>query len=235
MCRRGRRAFTLIELMVVIAIIVLLATFLVVAFSGGGRSAAVKATRALLLQVMEACERFKAAYGFYPPDQADRQLPETAFNPAGDPTVNLNVLVALGAQDSTAFANLLEVQSIECLTFCLLLERRGGPFLTVKQKQLANVGADSVSLYLDGNGNFRYDAGEALGQQQPLLEVIDAWGTPLRYLSPTGRDQTELRALKTPTAAEVYSAGPNRTFGWLPGNAVALDEDDIAGWQSAIE
>jgi hypothetical protein len=221
--------------MVVIAIIVLLATFLVLGFAGGGRGAAVKATRALLLQVTETCERFKAAYGFYPPDQADRQLPETAFNPAGDPTVNLNVLVALGAQDSTAFANLLEVQSIECLTFCLLLERRGGPFLTVKQKQLANVGADSVSLYLDGNGNFQYDAGEALGQQQPLLEVIDAWGTPLRYLSPTGRDQTELRELKTPTAVEVYSAGPNRTFGWLPGNAVTLDEDDIAGWQSAIE
>ena len=243
MQRRGRLGFTLVELMVVIGIISLLVVFLVLGFAGGGQSARVKATAALLLQVTEACDRFKAGYGFYPPDEADRQLPETAFNPAGDPTVKLNVLTAVGASDTTSFDNRADLESNECLTFCLLLDRRGGPFVTLKQEQLANrdTVADTVLVYQDfGSGvpandsNFRYDAGEAT-VQRPLLEVVDTWGTPVRYLSPTGCDQTELLELKTPTVVEVYSAGPNRTFGWLPGNTVALDEDDIASWRPAVE
>jgi type II secretory pathway pseudopilin PulG len=221
--------------MVVVSIISLLVVFLVVGFSGGSRTAGLRATRALFVQLTEACDRFKAVYGFYPPDQAGRQLPETAFNPAGDATVKLNVLQAVGAEDTTAFANRADLESNECLAFCLQLERRGGPFLTLKQKQLANLDADSVPLYLDKNGDFRYQAGEDLGRQQPVLEVLDAWGTPIRYVSPTGRDQTELRQLKSPGAVEVYSAGPNRKFGWAPGNPVSLDEDDLASWQPAVE
>jgi type II secretory pathway pseudopilin PulG len=220
--------------MVVIAIISLLVVFLVLGFSGGGRSAGVKATRALFLQLAEGCDRFKGIYGFYPPDQAGRQRPETAFNPAGDPAVRLDVLVALGAQDTTPFTNRTDLESNECLTFCLLLDRRGGPLVTLKQKQLANLDGDSVALYLDTNGDFRYQGGEALGQQA-LLEVLDAWGTPVRYLAPTGRDPAQLRELKSPGTVEIYSAGPDGSFGWNPGNPVSLDEDDIASWQPAVE
>ena len=95
---KRQRAFTLIELLVVVSIIALLAVFLVVGFSGIAQRARARDTRSLILRVLAACDRFENAYGFYPPDKRDRVLPETAFNPAGDPNTDLNVLDKTSAE-----------------------------------------------------------------------------------------------------------------------------------------
>jgi prepilin-type N-terminal cleavage/methylation domain-containing protein len=249
MWRRGRLGFTLIELMVVIAIISLLVVFLVLGFSGGGRSAGVKATRALILQLTEACDRFKAVYGFYPPDAVGTGR-SASWKP-GDPLpwndsercifvtdarvdsptyLYIGILEWLGLADPSA-----AVDSCEALTFCLLLEKDGGrPFISVEQKQLANFDSDTFQPYFDQNNDGERQAGEDVGSRKPLLEIVDPWGTPLRFYSPAGRNENAMKELKNRAAVEVYSAGPNRKFGWNAGSP-ALDGDDIASWQPAVE
>jgi len=250
---RARRGFTLIELMVVISIIALLVIFLVVGFGGAGEHARLKAARALIEQLLDGCDRFKEAFGFYPPDHADRQLPETTFDPAGDPTQMLNVLEALGASDTNDFENRPELETSECLIFCLRLGRRGGPFVSLGQKQLADRDGpgDEVTLYMDNDGDFQYGPGDADLETVTLYEVVDPWGTALRFRSPTGReddasgyddgDDDDLQDLQNPKAVEIYSAGPNQVFGEDDGEdndgdgdtdePGELDDDDIASWQ----
>jgi len=60
-------AFTLIELLVVISIIAILAAFSIPVYSSIKRQAYVNKTKAEMAQVETAIERYKAAYGFYPP------------------------------------------------------------------------------------------------------------------------------------------------------------------------
>jgi prepilin-type N-terminal cleavage/methylation domain-containing protein len=74
------RAFTLVEILVVIAIISTLAA-MIFPVAGGMRRRAVKARAQVeLVQVETAIERYKAKYGFYPPDNAG-PLPDKRVNP----------------------------------------------------------------------------------------------------------------------------------------------------------
>ena len=261
MWRRGRLGFTLIELMVVIAIISLLVVFLVLGFSGGGRSAGVKATRALILQVTEACDRFKAVYGFYPPDAAGTHGTSPSWKAGDPPPWNDNercIFVTAARADSSTYLYIgilqwlglanpsAAVDSCEALTFCLLLEKDGGrPFISVQQKQLANSDSDTYQPYFDQNNDGERQLGEDVGLPKPLLEIVDPWGTPLWFYSPAGRNENAMKELKNRAAVEVYSAGPNRKFGGNDGidndndgtvdQPGELDEDDIASWQPAVE
>jgi len=60
--------FTLIELLAVIAIIGILAAFLFPVLGGIKRQQYIKNAQAEMAQLETAIERYKAAYGFYPPD-----------------------------------------------------------------------------------------------------------------------------------------------------------------------
>lgn len=62
-----RRAFTIIELLVVVGIIVLLVGILIVGLSGAARTAQGAQTRALMSSVANALVRFKADVGYLPP------------------------------------------------------------------------------------------------------------------------------------------------------------------------
>ncbi|MGA2029911.1 MAG: type II secretion system protein [Verrucomicrobiota bacterium] len=67
----SRRAFTLIELLAVITIIGVLAAFLVPTIGAVKRHELISKTQAEMAQVETAIERYKAAYGFYPPDSTE--------------------------------------------------------------------------------------------------------------------------------------------------------------------
>ncbi|HEX5222360.1 MAG TPA: type II secretion system protein [Verrucomicrobiae bacterium] len=75
--RLRRQAFTLVELLVVMAIIAALAAILFPVFSGIKKSGAIKKTRAQLQKVVLAIEAYKAQHGHYPQDNPD--------NPAVNP------------------------------------------------------------------------------------------------------------------------------------------------------
>jgi prepilin-type N-terminal cleavage/methylation domain-containing protein len=66
-CAAHRRAFTLIELLTVIAVIGILAALLFPAFSAVKRHALINHATAEMGQLETAIDRYKAAYGFYPP------------------------------------------------------------------------------------------------------------------------------------------------------------------------
>jgi prepilin-type N-terminal cleavage/methylation domain-containing protein len=66
-----RRAFTLIELLVVISVIGLLAALTVPVIGAIKRTAFINRARAEMSQLETAIERYKAAYGFYPPDSTN--------------------------------------------------------------------------------------------------------------------------------------------------------------------
>jgi prepilin-type N-terminal cleavage/methylation domain-containing protein len=66
----GRHAFTLIELLVVISIITLIAALLFPAAAMAKRWAAIQNAQAEMAQLETAIDRYKSAYGFYPPDSA---------------------------------------------------------------------------------------------------------------------------------------------------------------------
>jgi len=73
--RPARRAFTLIELLTVIAIIGVLAALLFPAFSGVNRQATLNRAKAEMAQLETAIDRYKAAYGFYPPGNGNASYP----------------------------------------------------------------------------------------------------------------------------------------------------------------
>jgi len=61
-------AFTLIELLIVISIIAILAAFTLPVLKGVKRQQYIRNAQAEMAQIETAIERYKAAYGFYPPD-----------------------------------------------------------------------------------------------------------------------------------------------------------------------
>jgi len=78
MARRIRGGFTIVELLIVIAMIILLLSILVVAVNRAGRTAQITNTRALMNSISQALVRFKEDVGYYPPVLA----PEDPSNPA---------------------------------------------------------------------------------------------------------------------------------------------------------
>ena len=83
------RAFTLVELLVVISIITLIAALLLPAASSAKRLAAIHNAQAEMAQLETAIDRYKSAYGFYPPD-----------NPC-NPLVNQLYFELLGTTNTT--------------------------------------------------------------------------------------------------------------------------------------
>src|ERR1700685_1488077 len=72
--KQDAAAFTLIELLLVISIIAIIAAFLVPVVSSIKRLAYIHKTKAERAQVETAIERYKADYGFYPPDHPGNML-----------------------------------------------------------------------------------------------------------------------------------------------------------------
>src|SRR5476651_2026488 len=69
-----RQAFTLVELLVVLAIIGILAAFIVTIGPAMTRTAYINKTRAEMAQLETAIDSYKAAYGFYPPGNPSNPL-----------------------------------------------------------------------------------------------------------------------------------------------------------------
>lgn len=97
---RRRRAFTLIEMLTVVAIVILLISLLVVGLSKASRAAQVSKTRTLMQALKQACVQFERDTGYHPPMLGlDR---EHLAGPA---------LVPGGAMNLTFFINYQNYQS----------------------------------------------------------------------------------------------------------------------------
>ena len=115
---RGARAFTLAELLVVVAIIGILTALAIPVMSGVRRRSQTKATAAFMERIRLALESYSNDFGDYPPSQMTR---------AG----------VTGANELNAGSELL----VRCLT----TSAKAGPYLEFDDASLGNTDGDSLS------------------------------------------------------------------------------------------
>jgi prepilin-type N-terminal cleavage/methylation domain-containing protein len=96
-------AFTLIELLTVISIIAMLAAFTIPVLKGIKRQQYLRSAQAEMEQIETAIERYKAAYGFYPPDNpCDPRVNQLYFELLGTAVItNGTVLTYQSLDDPT--------------------------------------------------------------------------------------------------------------------------------------
>ncbi len=88
---RRHRAFTLVEMLTVMAVIAVLAAILFPAFGAIKKSGTIKKTRAQLGKVVLSIEAYKAQHGHYPPDNTNNPaLNQLYYELAGTKLVNGN-------------------------------------------------------------------------------------------------------------------------------------------------
>jgi len=96
------RAFTLIEMLTVMAVIAVLAAILLPVFGGIKRSGTIKKTRAQLGKVVMAIEAYKAQHGHYPPDNPDNfAVNQLLYELAGTTNVTGGIFLTEGGQGIT--------------------------------------------------------------------------------------------------------------------------------------
>jgi prepilin-type N-terminal cleavage/methylation domain-containing protein len=162
------RGFTLVELMVVIGIIVLLASVLVISFSGVFSKSDNAQATATIKTLESNIANFEARWGVPPPSNLN----------------DLGVLVGYPALTDPNKENV----GIESLVLALRSGREGGPYLddTLLQddRRRANLDIDTVVEAVTAP---RYlDLEE--GSSRDLFEILDPWGNPYVYI-----DQTSLQ------------------------------------------
>ena len=150
-----RRAFTAVEMLIVLFIISLLAAFIVVAVQGVRRRAQVQGTRAIIAQLETACRSYFRAWDAYPPDTfADLGEPEPARHQVLRDAGDTDVVTA--------------VEGSECLLLALGSARLGGPYFDI---QTGEKSAQVCDLDQDGLKDAR----------STYWEFADAWKHPIRY------------------------------------------------------
>ena len=158
--RPGRpdcRAFTVVEMLIVILIMCLLLAFIVVAVQGLRGQAQKQATRGTIAALEAACDDYFRAWHHFPPDN---------FSDLGDLS---HLGVAVGDRRDTTQQTLI---GSECLVLALSSPKLGGPFFKdMHAKKMCDLDADRAEtfpLFLefgDGWGNaIRYEnQGDTVG------------------------------------------------------------------------
>ncbi|MDI6733792.1 MAG: type II secretion system protein [Planctomycetota bacterium] len=120
MSKRNQTGFTLLEILVVIAIIVLMAGIMTMGLLPAKGKAKTQTTRALIANIQGALESYFAAYGDYPPTDLSDLYPGTSNG-----TNN----------------------GIESVVACLSVQEKGGPFLIgLQESRYANLDGDSTAV-----------------------------------------------------------------------------------------
>ena len=113
----SRKAFTLVELLIVISIITVLTTMVTVGLLTAKGKAKIQITRALIAKIQSGLESYYAAYGDYPPTNLADMYP--------------------GGSNGTN-------NGIESVVYCLSNQDKGGPFLLgVLESDYSNLDSDS--------------------------------------------------------------------------------------------
>ena len=213
---KGRReGFTLIEILVVIAILSVLSGLVLAGVNAAQKHAHVRATGQEILALVQAAENYNNARGDYPP----------------------SALSALKLK-RTSVVN----EGNRALLLSLLGRKKGGPFLQdLKEDRLANAGGDSLSAAELASLKKDLDIPQATPK---LLEYIDMWGNPFvyihnrdykraknEYLDRDGNRvavkaawSEKLGTFQNPNSYQIWSFGPN-------GKNENGEGDDVASWK----
>lgn len=215
--RASLSGFTLMEVLVVCAIISILAGMITVGVQYARGVANVRATRFEIQQLVAACESYKSGFGYYPPSSL-------ASAPLGVRTNAIN-------------------EGIESLLAYTSTQKKGGPFLVdLPDDRLTNTDADRLTK--KSLAKIQSELAWTRGNDQ-LLEYCDMWGnpfvyihhrdykskTPLQYVDADGKTVTVKAASSektgtfvNSTSVQIWSFGPNR----INENG---EGDDVVSWR----
>ena len=157
-----RHGFTLIEIMVVIGIILLLASVLLVSFSGVFSKSKEAQTKATIETLKSGVEGFQSRWGIPPP-------------------ANLQELGVLVNYPVLADPNQQNI-GIEALVLALRSKREQGPYMDapLMQDDERRTNLDIDTIIEEAGAPEYLDLEE--GSAPDLFEIIDAWGNPLVYI-----------------------------------------------------
>jgi prepilin-type N-terminal cleavage/methylation domain-containing protein len=213
MTARRRRGFTLVEVLVVMAIISVLAGIVIASVSVARRFGDIKAVGIEIQTLVQGINGYCQQWGDYPPSS----LAGLKVKPPN--TTN---------------------DGIEALVLCLSSRKKGGPFFEFKEDRLTNGDGDALSP--KDFGILRKDL-DPIQTVPQLFEFIDLWGNPFVYihnrdfgkkLPYTDRQGTTVQAMasksaklgtyQAATSFQIWSFGPN-------GVNENGEGDDIASWK----
>jgi type II secretion system protein G len=149
-----KRAFTLVELLVVVLILGLLSTILVGVYTNQVERARVASTRSTIAALELAINRYQIDLGDFPPSGSGT-LPYS-FPPVfeGSGYLQAALMTSLSGQSTAPGSN-----------------RWMGPYITVRNERLGNLNGQSLA---DPNLVLSIPAGS--------LQFLDAWSQPIRYV-----------------------------------------------------
>lgn len=210
-----KKAFTLIELLIVVLILSLLATIAVGVFNTQVERARYAAARTTIANLELAITRYQLDTGEFPPSGSS-ELPALPTTPA-DFEGNGLMYLALTRSMSADAANPSS-------------SRWQGPYIDVKELNLGSI--DGIPFYDDALTT------PTIG----MVQILDPWGSPYRYVRSNGsaadnynvNEATELPSTHPFAATDVFynastfqlvSNGRNGTTNLAPG--IGLQEDDV--------
>jgi len=208
--KKMKQAFTLIEMLVVIAIIAILAGLLMPAISRAMQQARAGAVASFISQVDVAITAYRNDHGNVPPDNYIDLFQRVKYDLNGDGVYDPGT-VALPGPDWVAWGAAYpgsqgEVnEGAECL-FLSLMTANGGPYIESNPTVIGNTDSDT-----DGTG-IAHEASSAIGPAD-LFEFVDSWGNPLVYIASReydlhdGRDPTDPTIMDPAEPTLLYAAG----------------------------
>ena len=213
-----RRAFTLVELMVVVAILAVLLGAVLAVTSSTIANAKARQTQAVMLNIQQAIEQFQTdaplkrvkdyrdRYGVYPCDELEPFVRNGANRgrPQKDLTAPLGRVIGPGADsDLNVPANGLNKvpdRSIKAMALAIRLYSSEGSAI------LDRISPKYRRPPMDRDEFFDRDAsggGATLDiDDEPLIYFVDAWGTPFEYFAVSPADDTTL-AVNTPAPTDL--------------------------------
>lgn len=205
--RRDDRAFTLIEMLVVMGIIAVLTAAVVVATSTVLEQQKVRNTRTVLQIVSDAVEEFKREqtaagtitknrayqkrFGLFPPDELEWFTPAS---PSGSPMLPGGAIMFPDPQGNNGYNEMrfftdgTDADAEEFrdqVAMIVAIEELGDASAAMldrlhdrSRKSVNNVATNQPGVYVDRNADGRWDGGD-----RQVEYIIDAWGMPISYLA----------------------------------------------------
>ncbi|RME03006.1 MAG: type II secretion system protein [Planctomycetota bacterium] len=162
-----KSGFTLVEILVVVAIIGILLTILIAAIGGMRRKAKIEATKGLISRVVSAIEEYKKKWGNYPPDGLDYTVQD---------------------KNGTAVKNTSALRYLLCFEHQMITYVGSG---ADREKRSFRVSAFLSDLK---KSELTDPSDTGLRWQKSTCEFRDPWGQPLEYdnMEHEGIDSSEL-------------------------------------------
>jgi len=148
----ARRAFTLIELLVVISIIGVLSGFILSVVGAAFKNKYVNSAKAEMAQIQLALERYKAAYGVYPPSNPNNFLVSPLVFELEGVTNNNGVFTTLDGQWSVQSTKILSSFGVGGILNC---DKGGGEDYVPAKVFLPGLKANEIGSVTNpaGSGN----------------------------------------------------------------------------------